>query len=41
MAYKSLHDIIDVINDSVDVTEVMKPVFNFKAEEGDVPWKKG
>ena len=31
MAYKSLEDIIDVIEDSVDVVEVMRPVFNFKA----------
>lgn len=33
MAYKSLHDILDVIGDTVDVIEVMKPVYNFKAEE--------
>ena len=31
MAYKSLEDIIDVIKESVDVIEVMKPVYNFKA----------
>ena len=31
MAYKSLDDIIDVIKDSVDVIEVMKPIYNFKA----------
>ncbi len=31
MAYKSLDDIIDVIKASVDVIEVIKPVFNFKA----------
>ena len=31
MAYKALEDIIDVIRESVDVVEVMKPVFNFKA----------
>ena len=31
MAYKSLEDIIDVIRDSVDVIEVMKPIYNFKA----------
>lgn len=30
-AYKSLEDIIDVIRESVDVIEVMKPVYNFKA----------
>ena len=40
MAYKALEDIIDVIRDSVDVLEVMKPVYNFKATEEDVPWKK-
>ncbi len=31
MAYKSLTDIIDVIAESVDVIEVMKPIYNFKA----------
>ena len=30
-AYKSLADIIDVIGASVDIVEVMKPVYNFKA----------
>ena len=30
-AYKSLDDIIDVIGDTVDIIEVMKPVYNFKA----------
>lgn len=33
MAYKSLHDILDVIGDTVEVVEVMKPVYNFKAAE--------
>ncbi len=40
MAYKSLDDIIGVIGDSVDVIEVLKPVFNFKASDGELPWKK-
>ena len=31
MAYKSLADIIDVISESVDVVEVMKPIYNYKA----------
>lgn len=31
MAYKRLEDIIDVIRESVDVIDVMKPVYNFKA----------
>lgn len=31
MAYKSLDDIIEVVGESVDITEVLKPVYNFKA----------
>jgi len=31
MAYKSLNDIIDVISESVDIIEVLKPIYNFKA----------
>ncbi|MBQ6005080.1 MAG: RtcB family protein [Selenomonadaceae bacterium] len=31
-AYKSLDDIIDVIGETVDIVEIMKPVYNFKAE---------
>lgn len=31
MAYKSLSDILDVIAESVDVQEVLKPIYNFKA----------
>ena len=31
MAYKSLADIIDVISESVDIIEVLKPIYNFKA----------
>ena len=33
MAYKSLADIIDVIRESVDVIDIMKPVYNFKASD--------
>lgn len=33
MAYKSLDDIIDVIRESVDVIDVMKPIYNFKASD--------
>ena len=40
MAYKSLEDIIDVIRDSVDIVDIIKPVYNFKASEEDAPWKK-
>ena len=31
MASKSLEDIIDVIGESVDIIEVLKPIYNFKA----------
>jgi len=31
MAYKSLEDIIVPISESVDVIEVIKPIYNFKA----------
>ncbi|MBQ6603058.1 MAG: RtcB family protein [Eubacterium sp.] len=40
MAYKSIDDIIDVIKETVDILEVMKPVYNFKASEDELPWKK-
>ena len=33
MAYKSLEDIIDVIRESVDIIDIMKPIYNFKASE--------
>ena len=33
MAYKSLDDIIDVIRESVDVIDVMRPIYNFKASD--------
>ena len=39
MAYKSLEDIIDVIRESVDVVDIMKPVYNFKAAD-EPSWKK-
>ena len=40
MAYKSLSDIIDVVAESVDVVEVLKPIFNFKADESEPYWRK-
>ena len=33
MAYKSLADIVDVIRESVDIIEVLKPIYNFKASD--------
>lgn len=40
MAYKSLEDILDVIQESVDIIDIMKPVYNFKAADDELPWKK-
>lgn len=39
MAYKSIDDIIDLIGDSVDIIDIMKPVYNFKAPDDALPWK--
>ena len=33
MAYKALDDIIDDIRESVDVIDILKPIYNFKAAE--------
>ena len=33
MAYKSLEDIIDVIDDTVSIVEILKPIYNFKASD--------
>lgn len=33
IAYKSLEDIIDVVRESVDVIDILKPIYNFKASE--------
>ncbi len=33
MAYKSIEDIIDVIYETADIIDIMKPVYNFKAAE--------
>ncbi len=40
MAYKSIDDIIDTIRESVDIIDILKPVYNFKAAEGHMPRKK-
>ena len=31
MAYKSKEDILDIVKDSVDIIEILKPIYNFKA----------
>ena len=41
MAYKSLSDIIGVIEETVDVIEVLKPVYNFKASKADLTGESG
>lgn len=33
MAYKSMEDIVDNISDTVEINEVIKPIYNFKAGE--------
>lgn len=33
MAYKSIEDIVDNIGDTVEINEIIKPVYNFKAGE--------
>ena len=33
MAYKRMEDIIDAVRDAVDILEIIKPVYNFKAAE--------
>ena len=41
MVYKSLEDIIDVIRDSVDILDIMKPVYNFKASDSRRSYQNG
>ncbi len=40
MVYKSLEDIIDVVRESVDIIDIIKPVFNFKASDDALPWQR-
>ncbi|MCR5486200.1 MAG: RtcB family protein [Lachnospiraceae bacterium] len=40
MAYKSIGEIMDAVAESVDVVEVIKPVYNFKASDMGVPARK-
>ncbi|MGP1433964.1 MAG: RtcB family protein [Catonella sp.] len=40
MVYKSLDDILDVINEAVDIVDIITPVYNFKAGEDEKPWEK-
>jgi RNA-splicing ligase RtcB len=40
MVYKPLEDILDAVHDTVDIVDIIKPVYNFKAADNDLPWKK-
>ena len=31
MAYKGMNDIVDNIGDTAEISEVIKPIYNFKA----------
>ena len=33
MAYKPMEEIIDYIKDTVEITKIIKPIYNFKASE--------
>jgi len=33
MAYKNMNDIIDVIGDTVEIVDIIKPIYNFKSSE--------
>ena len=35
MAYKSINDIVDNIGDTVEINDIIKPIYNFKAGEED------
>lgn len=41
MVYKPMQEIIDNIKDTVEIVKIIKPIYNFKADE-DIPyWQKG
>ena len=40
MAYRSITDIINMTGGSVDIIDIMKPIYNLKASDEDTPWKK-
>lgn len=40
MAYKPMQEIVSQIDDTVDVVDVIKPIYNFKAKTPEKPdWK--
>ena len=38
MAYKPMEEIIRNIGDTVEITDIIKPVYNFKAGSEEAPW---
>lgn len=40
MAYKSMEAIVDNIEPTAEILEVIKPIYNFKAGEEEAPWSK-
>lgn len=40
MAYKNANEIVEAIQDTVDVIEVIKPIYNFKASETDEDYSR-
>lgn len=40
MAYKNAQEIIDAVKDTVDIIEVIKPIYNFKASETEEDYKR-
>ena len=35
MAYKNIEDIVDNIEPTADIVSIIRPIYNFKAGEGD------
>ena len=39
MVYKPMDEIMELIRDTTDVVDIIKPIYNFKAS-GELPWRK-
>jgi RNA-splicing ligase RtcB len=40
MAYKNANEIVEAVQDTVEVIEVIKPIYNFKASETEEDYKR-
>ena len=40
MAYKNAGEIVEAIKDTVDIIEVIKPIYNFKASETEDDYRR-